>query len=129
MYNDGVFNSFTEKSELENKQIHVENGKPLIFGQNNDKGLIINDSHSALEIIDLDKDKDKSNRLVVHDETNKFLAYLLTQMKEPDFPMAIGVLYRIPKSTLDEHYTKANEANKNKINQVINKGQTWTINE
>ena len=125
-----VFSTHLQKNlNLENKQIHVENGKPLIFGQNNDKGLIINDSHSALEIIDLDKDKDKSNKVIVHDETNKFLAYLLTQMKEPDFPMAIGVLYRIPKSTLDEHYIKANEANKNKINQVINKGQTWTINE
>ena len=129
VYNDGVFNSFTEKSNLENKQIHVENGKPLIFGQNNNKGLTINDNHSALEIIDLDKDKDKLNKVIVHDETNKFVAYLLTQMKEPDFPVAIGVLYRVPKSTLDEHYTKANGLNKNKIDQVIYKGQTWTINE
>ena len=116
-----------ERLNLANQQIHVENGKPLVFGENRNKGLIINDSHSAIEIIDLDKDKDKSNRLVVHDETNKFVAYLLTQMKEPDFPVAIGVLYRVPKSTLDEHYIKANKSNKNKLNAIMNEGQTWTI--
>ena len=129
VYNDGVFNSFTERSNLANQQIHVENGKPLIFGENRNKGLIINDKHSAFEIINLDKDKDNINRVIVHDETNKFLAYLLTQMKEPDFPVAIGVLHRVSKPTLDEHFTKTNNLNKNKISQIINKGQTWTIDE
>ena len=57
VYNDGVFNSFTERINTANQQINVENGKPLIFGENRNKGLIINDNHSALEVIDLDKDK------------------------------------------------------------------------
>ena len=127
VYNDGVFNSFTERSNLANKQIHVENGKPLIFGENKDKGLMVNDNHSAFEIINLDKDKDNIDRVTIHDETNKVLAYLLTQMKEPDFPVAIGVLHRVSKPTLDQHFVKANTLNKNKISQIINKGQTWTI--
>ena len=129
VYNDGVFNSFTEKSTLEDKQIYVENGKPLIFGQNKNKGLIMNENYSALEIIDLEKDKNKINKLIIHDETNKSLAYLLTQMKEPDFPMAIGVLFRSIKPTLNEHFLKTRSSNKNNINEIINKGQTWTINE
>ena len=127
VYNDGVFNSFTERSNLANQQIHVENGKPLIFGENKDKGLIVNDNHSDFEIINLDKDKDNIDRVTVHDETNKSLAYLLTQMKEPDFPVAIGVLHRVSKPTLDQQFTKENTLNINKISQVINRGQTWTI--
>ena len=127
VYNDGVFNSFTEKSNLANQQIHVENGKPLIFGENKDKGLIVNNKNSAFDIINLDKDKDNIDRVTVHDETNKFLAYLLTQMKEPDFPVAIGVLHRVSKPTLDQQFTKENTLNINKISQIINRGQTWTI--
>ena len=127
VYNDGVFNSFTERSNLANQQIYVENGKPLIFGENKDKGLIVNDKHSDFEIINLDKDKDNIDRVTVHDETNKSLAYLLTQMKEPDFPVAIGVLHRVSKPTLDQQFTKENTLNINKISQVINRGQTWTI--
>ena len=127
VYNDGVFNSFTERSNIANQQIHVENGKPLIFGENRNKGLIINDKHSAFEIINLDKDKNNINRVMIHDETNKFLAYLLTQMKEPDFPVAIGVLHRVSKPTLDQQFTKENTLNINKISQIINRGQTWTI--
>ena len=127
VYNDGVFNSFTERSNIANQQIHVENGKPLIFGENKDKGLIVNNKNSAFEIINLDKDKDNIDRVTVHDETNKFLAYLLTQMKEPDFPVAIGVLHRVSKPTLDQQFTKENTLNINKISQIINRGQTWTI--
>ena len=127
VYNDGVFNSFTERSNLANQQIHVENGKPLIFGENKDKGLIVNNKNSAFDIINLDKDKDNIDRVTVHDETNKFLAYLLTQMKEPDFPVAIGVLHRVSKPTLDQQFTKENTLNINKISQIINRGQTWTI--
>ena len=127
VYNDGVFNSFTERSNIANQQIHVENGKPLIFGENKDKGLIVNNKNSAFDIINLDKDKDNIDRVTVHDETNKSLAYLLTQMKEPDFPVAIGVLHRVSKPTLDQQFTKENTLNINKISQVINRGQTWTI--
>ena len=127
VYNDGVFNSFTERSNLANQQIYVENGKPLIFGENKDKGLIVNNKNSAFDIINLDKDKDNIDRVTVHDETNKFLAYLLTQMKEPDFPVAIGVLHRVSKPTLDQQFTKENTLNINKISQIINRGQTWTI--
>ena len=127
VYNDGVFNSFTERSNIANQQIHVENGKPLIFGENKDKGLIVNNKNSAFDIINLDKDKDNIDRVTVHDETNKFLAYLLTQMKEPDFPVAIGVLHRVSKPTLDQQFTKENTLNINKISQIINRGQTWTI--
>jgi len=127
VYNDGVFNSFTERSNIANQQIHVENGKPLIFGENKDKGLIVNNKNSAFDIINLDKDKDNIDRVTVHDETNKFLAYLLTQMKEPEFPVAIGVLHRVSKPTLDQQFTKENTLNINKISQIINRGQTWTI--
>ena len=127
VYNDGVFNSFTERSTLADKQIHVENGKPLIFGENKDKGLIVNNKNSAFDIINLDKDKDNIDRVTIHDETNKVLAYLLTQMKEPDFPVAIGVLHRVSKPTLDQHFVKANTLNMTKISQIINRGQTWTV--
>ena len=42
VYNDDVFKSFTDKSVAIEKQIHLEDGKPMLFGEDNSKGLAIN---------------------------------------------------------------------------------------
>ncbi|MEO8611068.1 MAG: CBS domain-containing protein, partial [Chloroflexota bacterium] len=40
--------------------------------------------------------------LLVHDQTDRNLAYLLTQMDYPDFPVPFGVIYAADKPTYEE---------------------------
>src|SRR6187455_283538 len=40
VFNDGAFDVFTDKAVRAERQVRVEHGKPLVFGTNNDKGLI-----------------------------------------------------------------------------------------
>ena len=42
IFNDGCFNNITDKDVKEDKQIYLEHGKPMIFGKNRDKGLVLN---------------------------------------------------------------------------------------
>ena len=127
VYNDDVFKSFTDKSVAIEKQIHLEDGKPMLFGQDNLKGLAINKNYSALEIMDLDKNPNNINRVLIHDTKNKTIAYLLSQMNQSTMPVALGIIYCIEKPTLDSNYTAKLNSHKNNISKIIEKGQTWTI--
>jgi 2-oxoglutarate ferredoxin oxidoreductase subunit beta len=127
VYNDDVFKSFTDKSVAIEKQIHLENGKPMLFGENNMKGLAINKDYSALEIVDLEKNAEEISRVLIHNYKNKTIANLLTQMDQNLMPVALGVIYCIDKPTLDNHYSEKVNNHNNDISKIMEKGQTWTI--
>src|SRR5678809_343849 len=40
IFNDAAFEMFTEKSTKQNETLFLEQGKPLLFGANNDKGTV-----------------------------------------------------------------------------------------
>jgi len=72
--------------------------------------------------------------ILIHDETNKILAMMLADMKQPEFPVALGVLYNNPAKAFDEavheqlrEVTEANPAGS--LNDMLRKGRTWTVEE
>ena len=127
VYNDAVFKSFTDKSVAIEKQIHLENGKPMLFGENNMKGLTISKDYSSLEIVDLEKNAEEISRVLIHDYKNTPIANLLIQMEQNSMPVALGVIYCIEKPTLDSHYSEKINNHNNDISKIMEKGQTWTI--
>ena len=127
VYNDDVFNSFTEKSSAPDRQIHLKDKEPMLFGTEKTKGLALNADNSKLEVIDLKTNKKEENRILIHDINNKTQAYLLAEMNQNTMPVALGVLYNIKKPTLDKYYNNRLNEHNNKIGDVIEKGQTWTI--
>ena len=127
VYNDDVFKSFTDKSVAMEKQIHLEDGQPMLFGEEKLKGLAINKDYSALEIIDLKKNPEAISNILMHNKKNKTIAYLLSQMDQKTMPVALGVIYCVEKPTLDSNYTKKLNSQKNNIRKIMEKGQTWTI--
>ena len=50
-FNDGAFEIFTEKSSKANEVIFLEQGKPLVFGANQDKGIKLDGFRPA--VVDL----------------------------------------------------------------------------
>jgi 2-oxoglutarate ferredoxin oxidoreductase subunit beta len=130
VFNDGAFDSFREKDVRAERQIRVEHGKPLLFGQNNDKGLRLNAKTLRLEIVSLaDTPLDE---VLVHDETNPAFASLLARMPYPEFPVAVGVLYATIRPTYDgalrEQQQKALEkTGPGDLGKLLRGGNTWTI--
>jgi 2-oxoglutarate ferredoxin oxidoreductase subunit beta len=130
VFNDGAFDSFREKDVRAERQIRVEHGKPLLFGQDNDKGLRLNPKSLRLEIVSL---KDVAlDDILVHDETNPAFANLLARMPFPEFPVAVGVLYAQIRPTYDgalrEQQQKAfDKSGPGDLGKLLRGGSTWTI--
>ena len=98
VYNEDVFADFTERKAAADTQLHLKNGEPMLFGEDNGKGLRFNAETFALEVIDADVSPDQ---VLVHDETNAVLARLLVDLQ---LPVALGVIYRQPAEAYEDAF-------------------------
>ncbi len=80
----------TQKDTKLDNTITLEQGKPMIFGSDRDKGL--RRVQDKVEVVELGNGVSEGE-LLHHDETNIEQAFLLSQMFAPDFPEPMGVLY------------------------------------
>lgn len=127
VYNEDVFSNFTDRATAAETQIHVQHGEPLVFGKNKDKGIAFDISSFSLKVVDANSE---AAEVLVHDETNMSLAQLLLQMNAPEFPVAMGVVYRIQAETFEAgFYAKHPTAMKRTVHvaDVIRRTNTWTV--
>ena len=132
VYNDGAFSDFTEKMTASDTQLHVEHGKPLIFGADSNKGIRVNHDILDLEVVTVGKNGVTLEDVLVHDETNRTLAGWLALMEAPEFPVAIGVLYCDPAESYEAAVGRQIEDAKKKapqasLNSLLQSGHTWTV--
>jgi len=130
VYNDGVFENFTEKKNSANTQLWLEHGQPMLFAGGT-KGITLNRETLRLEVVDV-VDGDLS-QVIVHDQTNKSIAQMLVDMPFPEFPVAMGVIYADPAPTFETSVVEQNRqlsvGKTADLNALIRKGQTWEVNQ
>ncbi len=97
VFNDGVWEAV--KDDPINHQIHLVDGKPLVFA-NGTKGIKLN-ADLEPEIVDV-KDGDTSGLLVHKERGSQLYANVLAQLVQPKFPMPMGILYRHDKPTYEQ---------------------------
>jgi len=133
VYNDGAFGGFTGKPVADDTQLHLEHGKPLIFGRNRDKGLRLLPNQTYLEVVTLGEGWVTEEDIMVHDETNRTMAALLAGMQPPSFPMALGVLFCNPQPSYEiqvrDQIAAANAKHDGTgdIGALLRSGHTWTV--
>jgi 2-oxoglutarate ferredoxin oxidoreductase subunit beta len=131
VFNDGVFEDFTDKTVAPEMQLHVEHGKPLLFGKNNTKGLRFDPVRLALDVVTLGEHGVTERDILAHDERNRTLATLLLGLAAPMSPTALGVLYCDPAPTYEEQaYAQIPpdaSAAQADIDRLLHQGQTWTV--
>ena len=129
VYNKDVFAGFTEKKTADDNQIRVEHGAPLIYAGGS-KGLKLNASTLSLEIIDIPDADNPPSDVLIYDETSKIMAQLLVDAPHPEFPMAIGVLYRAPGApSFDDAFWAAHPtggARTGKVADALRRAAIWT---
>ncbi len=91
IFNHAAFFYASQKDTKADNTVLVEHGKPLIFGKENQKGIHFN--NGRLEVVTMG-DGFSEDDLLVHDETDRGLAFLLSRMLAPEFPEPIGILFR-----------------------------------
>jgi 2-oxoglutarate ferredoxin oxidoreductase subunit beta len=101
IFNDGAFDYARDNKIRRDHVVELQDGKPLVFGANRDKGL--RQSGFGLEVVTLG-DGIVEGDLVRHDESaaTPALAHLLAAMCQPEMPEAIGVLRAVERPTQNE---------------------------
>ena len=131
VFNDKTFEHFTLKKEAANTQIHVEHGKPMIYGKEKNMGLVFNQEKFVLETAIIGECGVREDDVIVHNETNKTMAQMLVELTAPDFPVVCGVIYCNPEESYDDavhrQVEKAKENKKADFNALIRQGRTWTV--
>ena len=131
IFNDGAFKGFTDKEVRDDRVIYVEHGKPLVYGKNRDKGLRLNGTN--LEVVTLGNGITESDLLVYNEEDpSPVMAYLVSALEFPHFPVPVGVFRNISKPTYDElmagQIQKSIEiAGQGSLEKLLNAGDTWVV--
>ncbi len=129
VFNDGAWEPITDRATKGDHQLVLEQGKPLVFGKNREKGIRLGKDMNP-EIVTLGEGVDTS-QLLVHDETNPSMAYILSRLG-PQFPTPIGVFRAVKRMTYDEGANAQIESAKKRLGPgdleaILNRGDTWVV--
>ncbi|MHB1498761.1 MAG: 2-oxoacid:ferredoxin oxidoreductase subunit beta [Acidimicrobiales bacterium] len=132
VFNDGAFDAITSKDNRPSMLIPLEHGKPVRFGANGEKGVVI-DGHGSAVIVDVDQVGE--DNLLVHDETvgDPTLAFSLSRLSEgPNSPTPIGVFRDVERpdyGTLVQSQLVDAAARKGPgdLGALLRSGTTWTV--
>jgi len=136
VYNDGIFDGFTERSVAADMQVLLEHGKPMIFGKESNKGLRLaprgaQGGRLALEVVTLGENGITEADILVHDETDRAMAGLLVAMQPPILPVALGVIFCDPAPSYETSVNNEVEAAKRShpasLAELLKRGHTWTV--
>jgi 2-oxoglutarate ferredoxin oxidoreductase subunit beta len=96
IFNDGAWREFTDRDVRDDRVLELKHGEPMVFGKERDRGIRLNGIKP--EVVTLGDGVTEAD-LLVHDETDEVLAYILSRMFWPEYPVPIGVLRRVKRPT------------------------------
>ncbi len=132
IYNHQAWFYASQKGTKQDTTIKCEHGKPLIFGAERNKGLRMNGTH--LEVVELGNGVTEQD-VLVHDETDQCLAFLLSQLTYPEFPEPLGVIYSNETQAPYEDivHGQVQDAIEAKgpgdLKALLHEGDTWLIDD
>lgn len=134
VFNDGAFDEFTNKNSKGDETLFLEEGKPLIFGKEMNKGIKFNGM--TPEMVSFDPGNPPQD-LWIHDSADKTKAYFLTQMfdhlqKEGHMPRPFGVLLKKERALYEELMAEQiaqsiDLKGEGDLDQLISGNNTWEI--
>ncbi len=132
IYNNGIHSAITDPNHRADRQLFLEHGKPMVFGAENEKGLVF--ENAKLKVVEIGKDGYTINDILVHDaeEVDPTLHLALINMQLPDFPVAFGVIRNVEALVYDQEMVKQIDEVQQKrkvtcVDELLNSGNTWEV--
>lgn len=128
IFNDGVYDEIVEKQNRQERAIFLENGKKMLFGRDQEKGLSL--QNNELKIINAVEEPEKVS---VYDETNStFIQEIVKKINKAGFPSPFGILYRENRPTFEESIEELVENSKKQkgeadLYKILYSGEIWEI--
>jgi len=119
----------SQKETRADATIELEHGKPMRFGKDREKGLRL--LGGRMHVVELGESVSEED-LLVHDEHNRAQAFMLSELRWPDFPEPLGVLYRAEAATYEEavHGQVAiarDRSGPGDLHALLHEGDVWTV--
>ena len=132
IFNDGIHDTVAGKEVRDDRTIILKHGEPMIFGKENDKGLVL--EGLKLKVVRLGENGIIEKNLLVHDavEANPGIQYMLANMRYPEYPVALGVIRSVPGPTyetdLADQITEVEKRSKIKsMDDLLKSGSVWQV--
>jgi 2-oxoglutarate ferredoxin oxidoreductase subunit beta len=132
IFNDGAFSYLTERDVHDDHTLYLEHGKPLLFGKERNRGIRL---HGLVpEIVTIGTQGVTEADVLRHDEArpDANLAYILSRLDHPDFPVPVGVLRAVDRPTYDGVVAEQQEIaharyGEGDLDAIFNSGDTWVV--
>lgn len=132
IFNNGAHQRITDKEERENNQLWLEHGKPMIFGKDRNKGLVLDGL--KLKVVTIGENGITEKDILVHDmyEEDLTLHTMLVNLNLPEYPVVFGIVRAVKADSYDDLLYKqiAEVQSKSPIkgmDDVFNSGSTWEV--
>jgi len=132
IFNDGIHDFVSDPKFRAERQLLLKKGQPMIFGEQEDKGLIL--VNGKLTVAKIGENGITREDILVHDPTddNLGLQVALINMALPEFPVAMGVIRSVEGPVYDQEMGKqiATVQAKRKVtcmDELLKSGNTWTV--
>ena len=127
IFNDGAWDQLVDKTYREARCLFLENGKPMTFAGGT-KGIRL--SGYRPEVVDLGNGL-TADDCIVHNESDEFLAGMLSRMDYPTFPVPMGVLFRKPRPTYEammkEQMAEVQAKSHPDLQKLVLGNETWKV--
>lgn len=135
IFNNGAYDPVYTREGRKKNTIYVEDGKPLVFGENNQYGLV--QEGFGLKVVEIGKDGYTLEDVLIHDSHNpdNTLQLKLAMMSnENGFPVALGVIRDVQAPTYDEAVSRQIEEVKamkpyHSFAEMLETNDIWEVTE
>ena len=135
IFNDGIHNYISDKTTRAERTIILRHGEKMVFGANNDKGIVLDGF--KLKAVTIGQDGYTMDDVLVHDATEPdnalhFKLAMMGCMGDTDMPVAMGVIRNVDAPTYDACVEQQVEEVKNKkkdhnLMELLVQGETWEV--
>ena len=135
IFNDGTHEAVYNKEGRKKNAIYVRHGEKLVFGENNEFGLV--QQGFGLKVVEIGKDGYTLDDVLVHDahcEDNTLQLKLALMGNGDGFPVALGVIRDVDAPTYDDavHAQIAEVSAQKKYHnfaELLETNDTWEVKE
>jgi 2-oxoglutarate/2-oxoacid ferredoxin oxidoreductase subunit beta len=133
VFNDAAFFAFSDKETKKEEAIWLEDEKPLVFGNNENKGIKLD----GLTPVIVNLEEESINDLWVHDEKDKTKANLIARFfdntfNDVHFPRPFGVIYAkerpvYEETLVDQIQDLYQKKGRLPLDRILSGEKTWSI--
>lgn len=132
IFNNGIHSWVTDRETRADRTIHLVHGEKMLFGKNNEKGLVRDGF--LVKAVTVGEDGYTIDDVLVHDAhtPENFLHQQLAMMDGHDLPLALGVIRDVEAPTYnDDLHAQVAQVKAKKgfssLRDMILAGETWEV--